>query len=175
MGIDKSGMTEAGRFARDGFDAAEELEAAAEAAKRYVSLFPWCKKFKKIYFDRGMVHAAVFYCEIEPNPPADPNMWVIFGDLSPLFLDVEVAENGAQAMAAYVAVMQNLIDSARKGRSLDRLPPLATRDGMYILDPTPARLDALESRLEFIRSRMITEWTAELTGWELEPFEDEAQ
>lgn len=167
--IDKSGMTEAGHFAAEGFDAPEQMEATAAAAKHYVSEFPWCREFKKIYYDRGIPQAAVFYCEIDPNPPAEPDFWVVFGDLPPLYLATDLADNGAQAFASYTSIMQDFIDAARRGEPLEEYPPLATRNGMWVLDPTPDNLDALDSRLCFIRDQMLVEWQDELTGWKIVP------
>lgn len=163
--IDKSEMTEEGGFAQAGFDVPEQLEAAAVLARKYLANYSWCRRVNRVYFDRGIPQAAVFYCEIEPNPPADAGLWVIVGDLSPLYIDIKSAHNGAEAMDQYVALMQELVDAVRSGEPLDDFPVLRTQTGQTPLIPDSHIIAELESRLGFIRSRLIPEWQGEIGPW----------
>src|SRR5438105_2469835 len=77
------------------------IDLAAEA-EDFVRSHSWCNEIKQIFFDRGWGSTlGVFLFRIDGSRGADPEFWVIVGDLPPAYIVTDRAQNGAQALLAY--------------------------------------------------------------------------
>jgi hypothetical protein len=121
--------------------------------ERYLLGFHWCTKIVRLRFACGFAKCAVFFAEIEPTPGADHAMWVITGDVPPLYIDTS-CRNGKEAIDLYIELYSYWIESVRKDESVDDLPEVRTAETFDILEPSLELADMLESRLNFLRKNL---------------------
>src|SRR5882672_191257 len=126
-------------------DDAEETAGLRELlpeATNYLKSFGWLREIKAAYFGLGVAKiVGVFLFEIIPSrEDVDDKVWVIVGDLPPAYITAEDAPNSAAALDAYIGAMQEWVEAAKAGRSVENLIPVN-------VPPTPENAARLESRL----------------------------
>lgn len=124
----------------------EVIELSKEA-EQYLSSLNWCKKIIEgcVVKEWGYI-LAIFYFKIEPsiNSNADNFVWVIVGDLPPAYIDIQSAKNEYEALNSYVFLMEDWINHAKKGLSVDECFPIN-------VEPTEEYAAMLASRVEIIK------------------------
>jgi hypothetical protein len=160
--IDKSRMIPVELLGRGESEVGIELIELSEEARGFLLAQRWCASVRHIFYDRGFPKMAVFFAEIEPLENADPRVWVIVGDIPPLYLDTEDHQNGAEALLGYWLAFAWMIELYNRGLPLEECPPLLTR---YSLEPLKLNRDLTKqigSHLPYIRQT-----TLELFGGEI--------
>lgn len=143
----------------DGEDEEEGLLLAqlVKAAETYVSSFEWCGGIQEEY--AGITVAGVigvFLMQIAPTQPeVDEWLWVIVGDVPPAYITLDDCPNAATALDGYIGAMQEWVDAAKEGRSVDELIPVNA-------PATPAYAEMLGSRLQFLDSRVLSDYKDDL-------------
>ena len=133
------------------------IEMHFSDAKGYLQYFDWCLEIQESYI--GMLYPgilAVFLFRIVPGEKADEWIWIIVGDLPPAYLTVDICPNPATALDGYIGAMQEWVDAAFGGKSVADLIPVnvpATRE----------YAELLQSRLEFLDERILSEYQDDLT------------
>ena len=138
------------------------LELAEEARQFLLAHRKWCKGIKAGFFDRGFSKAAVFYFEIEPAAGGDPRVWMVVGDIPPAYIDYKTCPNGAAALDGYVAEMLAWADAVKNGRPTERLIPVLRRGSLTPVEKTPSFAEMLESRMNFIKRELLSQWPEEV-------------
>ena len=133
-----------------GLEEAEDLQDLAEEARDYLLYHTWCRSIKQLWFDRGFSKFALFFAEIEPDERADHQIWVIVGDVPPLFIGVGEAVTALDAIEIYGGVLDWWIEEVEKGTQLDDLPPLRIRNSLKLIEPTGENVELVKSRLRLI-------------------------
>lgn len=138
-------------------DETRELKGLAERARKYLEAFSWCEGIKKGYFGIGVDGiVAVFLFNIIPNAEGvDDWVWVIVGDLPPAYISVDDSPNPAAALDSYIGAMQQWVEAAKTGRSVDELIPVN-------VPPTKDNALQLESRLGFIDREILVDYAEDL-------------
>ncbi len=123
--------------------------------KEYVSSFPWCAAVDEVLYDHGLEFAAVLLVRLVPIGIANSAIWVIAGDLPPLYLDCEDVGSGAEAAEAYTDLLEDWLVAYRAGRSLDDEIPICYANSSRPLEITDEVVDTIERRLKFMRQSFI--------------------
>ena len=154
--IDTSTMIRLEDLAAAPLEDAEELAEFGTEAEDFLCSHRWCRSIRQGYFWDGWAGIlAIFYVEIEPAGQADGPVWVIVGDIPPAYMDIVTCPEGADALECYVGAMQEWVDHVKKGQPVDDQIPVRRRVSLAPMPPTLEAAEMLESRLEFIRERLL--------------------
>lgn len=123
------------------------LEQDLAEATQYMRSQSWCHEILEAYCGTGV--ATIFYAflfHIKPSrPEIEEFLWVVVGDIPPLYLITQTAHNPATALFEYTLVMSVWADAAIEQTSSSGLPPVSApftrKNGL-----------ALRRRLAFIRN-----------------------
>ncbi len=135
----------------------ELLKSHMEEAESYLSRQRWCEEIKESYFGLGIGGVvAIFLFRIVPNDPQIDNyIWVIVGDVPPLYLTTEECPNPACALDGYIGAMEKWADAAIQQRSKDGLPPVEAPF-------TRENGQALKKRLKFLDREVLSQYKDDL-------------
>ena len=126
------------------------LESMAAEAETYLTSHKWCIEVLDRFFGLGVGGiVAVFLFHIKPSrEEVDDYVWIIVGDLPPLYLTFDDAPNPARALNVYVSVMMEWAEAAIAGEDVSELPPVNAK---------PSRINgqALRRRLEFLQTDIL--------------------
>jgi hypothetical protein len=119
-------------------------------ARSYLSKHNWCGRIEEEYFGFGVGGiAAVFLFRIRPaKPSVDPLVWVVVGDIPPLYISTDDAPNPACALDAYLGAITHWAKAAIAGGSMKGMPPINA-------DPTKENGQKLMGRIEFIDRELL--------------------
>lgn len=133
-----------------------EIVACFDQAERYLSSMRWCGGIVETRLLGAWPPGfCVFLCEIVPLEDADPALWVIVGDVPPLYLDTERLRSVEAALETYAAYLEDWNDAMRKPELLDVLPPLLASDSFAPLSADPELEELLSGRARFIRQFVL--------------------
>ena len=142
-----------------GTDAEETagLKELLDEATAYLKSFTWCRDIKKAYLGIGIPPIlGVFLFEIVPaRKGVDDKVWVIVGDLPPAYITTEESPNPATALDSYIGAMEDWVEAARAGRSVEGLIPVN-------VPPTEENTRRLESRLRFLDKEILSNYGDDL-------------
>ncbi|MBS1500834.1 MAG: DUF4826 family protein [Bacteroidetes bacterium] len=127
----------------------EVVELQNDAAS-YLKGFKWCDKIINcdVYLNMGLT-LCIFLYEIENNASKDDNiLWVVAGDLPPLYLDTHGAKTTKEVLEDYVKLAKDWISNVNKGRSIDDCYPFNAK-------PTIEMANLLTIRATFIQDVLI--------------------
>lgn len=126
------------------------LNEMALEAKKFLTEFKWCKSIKNQYFGLGVGGVVgVFLFEIVTNKnDIDSYIWVINGDLPPLYLTTDDAPNPACALDSYIGAMEDWAKAAIEGVSVSDLVPVDAK-------PTKQNGELLLKRLKFLDEEIL--------------------
>jgi hypothetical protein len=126
-------------------------------AMRYLNKQKWCAKIDESYFGIGIGGVvAVFLFRITPSRNGiDDFIWVVVGDLPPLYITVDNAPNPACALDGYLGAMGEWAEAAISGKSISALPPVYA-------EPTPENGRKLKKRLEFVDKEVLSRFRSDL-------------
>jgi hypothetical protein len=136
-----------------GYDAEETdlLKDQLARAKAYLTAFKWCHGIKEAYFGDGVGKiVAAFLFRIDSPPDVDEWIWVVTGDIPSVYMDTYETSTPALALDCYCFLMEEWVAAVRGEGDL-------SLDEVYPVDApaTPGNADALERRIEFIRTEII--------------------
>ncbi len=133
-------------------------ELLAEATN-YLQAFSWVREVKAAYLGIGVAKiVGVFLFEIIPSrQDVDDKVWVIVGDLPPAYITAEESPSPAAALDAYIGAMEQWVEAAKAGRSVENLIPVN-------VSPTIENAAQLESRLSFLDKEILSQYPDDLTG-----------
>ncbi len=140
-------------------DETTQLHELLEEATNYLKAFPWVRGIKAAYLGIGVSRiVGVFLFEIIPSRrDVDDKVWVIVGDLPPAYITAEESPNPAAALDAYIGAMEQWVEAAKAGRTVEDLIPVN-------VPPTAENAARLESRLRFLDQEILSKYADDLTG-----------
>ena len=134
-----------------------DFEQLLAEAKSEINFYDWCLRDLETYV--GMFYAGVvgvFLFRIKPSSQMiDEWIWVVVGDLPPLYLTCEECPNAACALDAYIGAMQDWVEAAESGKSIDNLAPVN-------VPATPENAAKLKSRLAMLDDRILSRYEGDL-------------
>jgi len=127
-----------------------ELLKAHEEAVSYLKGFPWCKSIidSHLYLNLGST-LCIFLFEIDNTASRDDNyLWVIVGDLPPMYLDTHGPRTTKHVLEDYVKLAEDWITHVKQGKSVQNCYPFKAK-------PTLEMATLLERRASFIKDTLI--------------------
>jgi len=127
-----------------------ELIKTHEEAVAYLMGFAWCKKIvnSHIYINLGST-LCVFLFEIENSASSDDSyLWVIVGDIPPMYLDTHGPKTTREVLEDYVKLAEDWIEHVKLGKSIKNCYPFKAK-------PTLEMAMLLEKRASFIKNTLI--------------------
>jgi hypothetical protein len=127
-------------------DEETRLRAMAADARAYLAGLGWWTTIDSLELGCGIGGVvAVFRAEATPaSEGVDSSVWVVVGDLPPLYLVTDRAPEAVDALDVYIELMQEWVYAVRAQRPVDDLPPVNA-------PPTRANAEALDRRLALLR------------------------
>jgi hypothetical protein len=135
----------------------EELKAYLNEAESEINFYSWHDGIVRSYFGMGIGGIfAIFLFEILPNRKnVDNFVWVIVGDLPSAYITCETAPNPACALDCYICAMEEWVEAAKIGKSVENLIPVN-------VPATPENGLLLETRLKFLDEKILVNHKADL-------------
>lgn len=133
-----------------------------EEAKAYLQEHKWCKSIVESWYDKGWAGIlTITLFEIIPNEKGVDNfVWVIAGDLPPVYIDIESATNGTCALKAYTVIVRDWLECVFNGNGVDDCYPIN-------VPPTKEYAKMLKSRVDFIETEILTMFPEDLKEYSL--------
>lgn len=133
------------------------LKLMATEAEQFLESFKWHRGILDGYFGLGVGGvAAVFLFHIKPaDTVVDDYVWIVVGDIPPLYVTIEDAPNPACALDAYIGAMEEWADAALAGRSVLNLVPVDA-------EPSQENGAALKKRLDFLDKEILSAYRDDL-------------
>lgn len=133
------------------------LKVMLDEATNYLKSFTWCRDIKGAYLGIGIPPImGVFLFEIVPaRKGVDDKVWVIVGDLPPAYITTEESPNPATALDSYIGAMEEWVEAASSGRSVEGLIPVN-------VPPTEENARRLASRLRFLDEKILSDYSDDL-------------
>jgi len=133
----------------------QELRAMLDAALDYLRGFTWCPPVKNVYMGLGIGGViALFLVEfLQKAGGTDEYLWLVQGDLPSAYFVTDCASDPFSAIEVYCELMEDWAKAVLDGRSLDDVFPVAAA-------PTAEYAHMLLSRINFIREKILPEYTA---------------
>lgn len=155
--IDYSKVVPISEMSGDDEEDTDLLRSMLTEAERYIISQKWCNKILEQFFGLGVGGVvAVFLFHIKPSGKnIDEYIWVIVGDLPPLYITVDVAPNPACALDAYIGTMEDWANAAIEGKDVNRLVPINAC-------PTKKNGKALKKRLDFLDKKILSLYQEDL-------------
>lgn len=134
-----------------------EVNSLYLEAREFLEFYDWCLTIKGSFV--GIAYpgiVAVFLFEITPSrPDVDEWIWVIVGDLPPAYLTTDECPNPATALDGYIGAMLEWVNAVQNGISVADLIPVN-------VPATKANAAALQTRLDFLDERILSEYKNDL-------------
>lgn len=100
---------------------------------------------RQLFFGGGVGGvAAVFLAELDKSTPVGGWTWIVVGDLPPAHLPVGPNKTPADALSAYIAVMEKWVAAVRQGENAQSITTV-------IAPPDAEHADMLDSRLRMLK------------------------
>ena len=133
------------------------IERMYAEARSFIEFFDWCDAVVSAYV--GFVYpgvVGVFLFQIKPaRPQIDEWTWVVVGDLPPAYITCEESPNPATALDSYLGAMQDWVDAAKNGKSVDGLIPVN-------VEPTESNAERLRVRLQYLDAHILSGYAEDL-------------
>ena len=136
----------------------ECLNSYLREAKEEINYYSWHDGIVSSFFGIGVGGIfAVFLFEIVPNREDVGNfIWVTVGDLPSAKITCEEAPNPACALDGYIGAMEEWVEAAKSGKSVENLIPVN-------VPATPENGEQLETRLKFLEEKILVNYKADLS------------
>jgi hypothetical protein len=131
------------------FSGKNEFQGALSEAKRFIEFYDWVKFVKRTWvgavFD-GIIY--IFLFEIErARPDIDKYIWVLVGDIPPTYIPCSDARNPYEALDGYIGAMEEWVDAAAQGKSVQDLIPVNVPANKGNADNLAVRLKFLDQKV----------------------------
>jgi hypothetical protein len=137
-------------------DQGEAIGLKARAVD-YLQQHSWCKAVQEEY--AGLIYPGiigVFLFRIEASrEDVDEWIWVLVGDVPPLYLTCDICPNPATVLDAYVGAMSEWVDAVEQGKPVTDMAPVNAA-------ATAENAKRLKTRLSFLRDRILIDFQDDL-------------
>lgn len=138
-------------------DDLDDFNEMLKEAKDEVNFYDWCYGIVESYvgiFYAGIV--GVFLFKIYPSGnDIDEWVWIIVGDLPPIYITTEESLNAACALDSYIGAMSEWVEAAEKEESVAELVPVNVA-------ATKENSENLKVRLAMLDEQILSNYTEDL-------------
>lgn len=156
---DISKVTEVNKFRNQLVEDIDNFEEFFSNAKSEIEYYDWCLEILESYvgmFFAGIV--GVFLFKIKPSSPNVDNwLWVVVGDLPPIYITCENSPNAANALDAYIGAMEEWVQAASQGDSVEGLIPVN-------VPANKENAEALGTRLKLLDEMILSQYKGDLVN-----------
>ncbi len=123
-----------------------EISETYQSAREYMENQKWCLKILESFLgiDEGYILGVFLFKIIPSDENIEEYLWVVAGDLPPLYLVTEAAATPADALSRYIEVMTVWAEAATAQTYRPDLPPVEA-------DFSKENGIALQTRLKLLR------------------------
>lgn len=135
----------------------EDMEALYQAARNYLEYHTWCREISESYlgFLRPGIIGVFLFKIVPAKEEVDEWIWIIVGDIPPVYMTTEICPNPAIAVEEYIFAMRKWVEAARNGETIEEMVPVNA-------PPTKENAEALAGRLRFIEERILSQYADDL-------------
>jgi len=128
----------------------DEAIEAHDEAKQYINSFYWCEEIKgsSLYTNLGWVICIFLFDIVNSSSESDNLLWIIVGDLPPMYLDVYGATTTVQVLENYAALAEDWITQIKTGGSVENCFP-------FKAEATIEMAELLEIKVNQIKNNLI--------------------
>ncbi|WP_183563136.1 hypothetical protein [Mucilaginibacter sp. SP1R1] len=128
----------------------QELNILHEEAQNYLLNFKWCDEIKDsfLYTNIGSVLCIFLFEIINTQNSEDDFVWIVVGDIPPMYLDVYGAKTTKNVIEDYISLSEDWIDHIKAGKSVDKCYP-------FNAEPTVELAGLLEKRISFMKNTLL--------------------
>ncbi|MFT6408381.1 MAG: hypothetical protein ACJAQ6_001799 [Arenicella sp.] len=157
MNIDFSKVTPVSELQEPSSAESTYIVEYLKEAEAEVNQYAWNDGIKQSYFGIGEANVyAVFLFEIIPGrDDVDDFLWVIVGDLPTAYITCEEAPNPACALDGYIGAMEQWIDAAFYGTSLEGIFPVK-------IDANLSNAKQLRNSLDYLDENVLIHYKQDL-------------
>lgn len=135
-----------------------DLQRLAKQAANYLLSHSWCASIEQLLLAEAWEGIlGVFLANIEPLANADPKLWVIVGDIPPIYLDTSSCRTPTEALETYVTLFREWVTAVRAKQPTEDLVPVTHANSTRPLEPSLENAEDLATRLDFIKARLLPE------------------
>jgi hypothetical protein len=127
-----------------------EVMTLHQEAVAYLKSFSWCKKINRshLFTNMGTVFC-IFLFDIDNSTSKDDNLlWVVVGDIPPMYLDTFGPRTTAEVVEDYVRLAEDWIGQVKTGGSLDKCYP-------FKANATVQMAELLERKISFMKNTLV--------------------
>lgn len=128
----------------------QEVITLYQEAENYLLEFKWCEEIKNgfIYINLGSVFCIFLFEIVNTQSSDDDFLWVIAGDIPPMYLDVFGARTTKEVVKNYVDLAEDWINNIKEAKSVERCYP-------FNVEPNSKFATLLEKKFSFIKSTLL--------------------
>ena len=134
-----------------------EVAELAQRASTFLLSHASCRSITSVHLAWAIAGVVgVFQLRLVPTrKDIDDTLWVIVGDLPPVYLVCDESPSWREALENYVYEMRKWVSAVRKGDALTDIIPVN-------VEPTLSWADQLDGRLSFISDRILSPAAGEI-------------
>lgn len=127
-----------------------ELKAIHEEAKNYLLGFKWCTEIKSsfLYTNLGSTFCIFLFEIVNSQSNEDDFLWVIVGDIPPMYLDVYGPQTTKEVVEDYIGLSEDWISHVKGGKLVNECYP-------FNVEPTIEIAELLEKRVSFMKNTLL--------------------
>ncbi len=128
----------------------DNFSTLLEGAKKEITFYDWCLRIEETYV--GLYESeilGVFLFRIKPSrEDVDEWVWVIVGDIPPIYITCEQSPNPVCAVDSYIGAMREWVEAVKNGEALDKVVPVE-------VEPSIENALMLQNRLEILNKHIV--------------------
>ena len=127
----------------------DEVIKAHNEATQYINSFYWCLEIKKstLYTNLGRVLCIFLFDIVNTASEGDNLLWIIVGDLPPMYLDVYGPTTTVQVLEDYATLAEDWIAQIKTGGSVENCYPFNASPIVEIAELLETRVDQIKNNL----------------------------
>ena len=127
----------------------DEVVSLIKESKEYLGRQKWCKSIQRGWLFTNIGYAVNIYLyEIEnEQSPEDNFLWIMVGDLPPIYLDTYNVKSTKEVIEIYVDLANDWIQHARTGQSLDECFPFEAANSHQLITMLESRTRRLQNEI----------------------------
>ena len=128
----------------------DEVVDIQKEAENYLLSFYWCREVRNcfLYTNIGRVFCIFLFEIINSSSPKDNFVWVIVGDIPPMYLDTFGPKSTVEVTELYIDLAEDWIACIKEGSSIDECYP-------FNAEPTLELAELLEKKISFMKNNVI--------------------
>ncbi|MEN0052501.1 MAG: hypothetical protein AAGC65_02480 [Mucilaginibacter sp.] len=128
----------------------QEVTILNQEAENYLLDFKWCEEIKNsfLYTNLGKVFCIFLFEIVNTQSSADNFLWVVVGDIPPMYLDVFGPRTTKEVVEDYVNLAEDWINNIKAAKSVESCYP-------FNVEPNIEFAMLLEHKVSFMKKTLM--------------------